>query len=179
MKGLASRKECRLVSRRSCMVPELFLRWSSHSMSSCDGVRPIVIGAGADLPEGVTYIPREGSCQPTLHRATIPTTGGQSTQEPSYLESSGITFQLPCGMDVGPLSKLSCRARLCLLVAVARLAGRWCFWRLLVFLAGQWVSGCFVSLFEGADPRTGARGLASRKECRQVSRRSCSVQNIL
>ena len=86
--------------------------------------------------------------------------------------------QLPCGRDVGPLSKNSCRARLCLLVAVARLAGRWCLWRLLVFLAGLWVSGCSVSLSEGADPRTGVRGLASRKECRLVSRCSCPVQNI-
>ena len=49
--------------------PKLFLRWVSHSMSSCDGVRPIVVRAGADLPEGVTYTPREGSWQPTLHRA--------------------------------------------------------------------------------------------------------------
>ena len=93
----------------------------------------------------------------------------------SFRVAAGIMFQLPCGRDVGPLSKNSCRARLCLLVAVARLAGRWCFWRLLVFLAGLWVSGCFVSIFEGADPRTGVRGLASRKECRLVSRCSCSV----
>ena len=33
--------------------------------------------------------------------------------------AAGITFQLPCGRDVGPLSKNSCRARLCLLVAGA------------------------------------------------------------
>ena len=37
-------------------------------------------------------------------------------------------FQLPRGMDVGPRSKLSCRAWPCLLVAVARLAGRRCSW---------------------------------------------------
>ena len=108
-------------------------------------------------------------------------TGALSTQpvRKSKVPASGVTFQLPCGRDVGPLSKNSCRARLCLLVAVARLAGRWCFWRLLVFIAGVWVSDSFVSLFEGADPRTGARGLASRKKCRLVSRRSCSVQNVL
>ena len=80
------------------------------------------------------------------------------------------------------LSEHSGRARLCLLVAVARLAGRWCFWRLSFwrwcFSLACGVSGCFVSLFEGADPRTGAWGLASRKECRPVSRRSCMVQNI-
>ena len=39
-------------------------------------------------------------------------------------------FQLPRGKDVGPHRKLSCCAWFCLLVAVARLAGRWCFWRL-------------------------------------------------
>ena len=60
------------------------------------------------------------------------------TQEPSKIEScvlvskwpGGITFQLPRGRDVGPQSLLSCRACPCLLVAVGRLAGRWCFWRL-------------------------------------------------
>ena len=38
--------------------PEHFMRWSCHSMSSCDGVSPIFIRAGSDLPEGVTYTPR-------------------------------------------------------------------------------------------------------------------------
>ena len=38
-------------------------------MSSCDGVSPIVFRAGADLPEGVTYTPREDSSQPPQHRA--------------------------------------------------------------------------------------------------------------
>ena len=33
-------------------------------MSSCDGVRPIVIRAGSVHPEGVTYTPHEGSSQP-------------------------------------------------------------------------------------------------------------------
>ena len=42
VKGLASRKDCRLVSRRSCTVLNIFLRWGCHSTSSCDGVRPIV-----------------------------------------------------------------------------------------------------------------------------------------
>ena len=44
--------------------------------------------------------------------------------------AAGITFQLPRRRDVGPHSKIFCRVCLCLLVAVARLAGRWCFWRL-------------------------------------------------
>ena len=44
--------------------PEHSLRWGSHSMSSCDGVRPIVIRAGSVHPEGVTYTPHEGSSQP-------------------------------------------------------------------------------------------------------------------
>ena len=33
-------------------------------MSSSDGVRPIVFRAGSVQTEGVTYSPREGSCQP-------------------------------------------------------------------------------------------------------------------
>ena len=44
--------------------PEHSLRSGSHSTSSCDGVRPIVVRAGAVLPEGVTSSPREGSSQP-------------------------------------------------------------------------------------------------------------------
>ena len=39
----------------------------------------------------------------------------------------GITFQLPGGKDVGPHFKLSCRARLCPLVAVTRLEEKRCF----------------------------------------------------
>ena len=35
--------------------PEHSLRWGCHSMSRCDGVRPIIVRAGAVLPEGVTY----------------------------------------------------------------------------------------------------------------------------
>ena len=41
--------------------PEHFLRWGCHSMSSCDGVRPIVVRAGSVHPEGVTN-PRTVSC---------------------------------------------------------------------------------------------------------------------
>ena len=48
--------------------PEHFLRWAAF-MSSCDGVSPIVFRAGAVLAEGVTYSPREGSCQPQKLRA--------------------------------------------------------------------------------------------------------------
>ena len=44
--------------------------------------------------------------------------------------AAGVTFQLPRRRDVGPHSKLFCRDLPCLLVAVACLAGRWCFWRL-------------------------------------------------
>ena len=44
---------------------ELSLRWSSHSMSSCDGVSPILLGAGEVLPEGVTYTPREAPANPS------------------------------------------------------------------------------------------------------------------
>ena len=49
--------------------PELFLRWGCHSMSSCDGVSPIEFRAVAVYPEGVTYTPCKGSCQPPGHRA--------------------------------------------------------------------------------------------------------------
>ena len=100
---------------------------------------------------------------------------------PSFRVAAGITFQLPCGRDVGSLSG---RARLCLLVAVARLAGRWYFWRL-SFWRWCFSLACgflffFVSLFEGADPRTGARGrLASRKKCWLVSLRSCGPELFL
>ena len=44
--------------------PEHSLRCGSHPMSSCDGVRPIVIRVGSVHPEGVTYTPHEGSSQP-------------------------------------------------------------------------------------------------------------------
>ena len=44
--------------------PENSLRFGSHSMSSCDGVRPIVVRAGAVHPEGVTHTPHECSSQP-------------------------------------------------------------------------------------------------------------------
>ena len=77
--------------------------------------------------------------------------------------AAGISFQLPRGRDVGPHSELSWCARLCLLVAVARLAGRWCFWRLLVFLAGLWVSGCFVSLSEGGRPEDRSEGVGIKE----------------
>ena len=125
---------------------------------------------------------RHGRCRRSLgtpRRATIRTTGGQPTQE---LKSSaelpsgrGHHFQLRRGR-CRATAEHSCRAPLCLLVAVARLV--WAVVLLaLVFLAGLWVSGCLVSLCEGADPRAGARGLASRKARRLVSRRSCMVQN--
>ena len=34
-------------------------------MSSCDGVSPIVLRAGAEHPEGVTYTPREAPANPS------------------------------------------------------------------------------------------------------------------
>ena len=71
-----------------------------------------------------------------------------------FCEAAGITFQLPRGRDVGPQPKLSCRAWLGLLVAVACLVGRWCSW-LLVAGAGLW--GFFVDFLSlrGRRPRTG------------------------
>ena len=66
--------------------------------------------------------------------------------------AAGITFQLPRGRDVGPLSFLSGRARLCLLVAVARLVGCWCFW---LVCPWRWFVGlCFVCFpFRGRRPK--------------------------
>ena len=46
------------------------------------------------------------------------------------LSGRGHHFPAPSWRDVGPHSKNFCRALLCLLLAVARLVGRWCFWRL-------------------------------------------------
>ena len=119
-------------------------------MSSCDSVSPTTFRAGAEHSEGVTYTPHKGSNQ-------LPGTGRPSQQlagnrpknrvtwkvRLSFRVAAGISFQLPRGRDVGPLSKNFCRALLCLLVAVARLVGSWCFLRLLVFLSGLRVSGCF------------------------------------
>ena len=85
---------------------------------------------------------------------------GSSAKFPS---GRGHHFPAPCGRDVGPLAKLSCRARLCLPVAVARLAGRWCFWRLLVFVAGLWVSGCLVSFFRGRRPEDRSEGVGIKE----------------
>ena len=81
----------------------------------------------------------------------------------SFRVAAGIMFQLPCGRNVGPLSKNSCRARLYLLVAVARLAGRWCFWRLLVFsrwLVGFWL---FRFPFRGRRPEDGSEGVGIKE----------------
>ena len=66
--------------------------------------------------------------------------------------AAGITFQLPRGRDVGPLSELSGRARLWLLVAVARLVGSWCFW---LVCPWRWLVGlCFVCFpFRGRRPK--------------------------
>ena len=57
-------KRERLNERSDPVGPENSLRWGSHSMSNCDGVRTIVIRAGSVHPEGVTYTPHEGSSQP-------------------------------------------------------------------------------------------------------------------
>ena len=120
-------------------------------MSSCDGVSPIFNRAGADLPEGVTCTPRQGSSQPTLHKASIPTTGGQPTQEPSNLESSakfpsGRGHHIPAPMWEG------CRATLFSLRSCSAVPAGGCRssgWALvllavgllaLVFLAGLWLS---------------------------------------
>ena len=107
-------------------------------MSSCDSVSPTTFRAGSEHSEGATYTPHNGSSQ-------LPGTGRPSQQLAGYRPknrvtwvvwlcfqvAAGITFQLARGRDVGPHSKLSGRARLCLLVAVARLVGSWCFWWLM------------------------------------------------
>ena len=107
-------------------------------MSSCDSVSPTTFGAGAEHSEGVTYTttqklqPTPGTGRPSLQLAGIrPKNRVTWVVWLSFQVAAGITFQLPRGRDDGPHSKLSGRARLCLLVAVARLVGRWCFWWLL------------------------------------------------
>ena len=66
MKGFGF-KEGVLASQSALLHgPELFLRWSCHSMSSCDGVSPIFNRPGAVLPEGVTKTPRQG-CRELRH----------------------------------------------------------------------------------------------------------------
>ena len=65
-------------------------------------------------------------------------------------------FQLPRGRDVEPHYKLSCCAWFCLLVAVARLAGRWWFWRLFSCVPGagapRWFGGFGFSFFRACGP---------------------------
>ena len=176
-------------------------------MSSCDSVSPTTFGAGAEHSEGVTFSPHYGSSQhPGTGRPSQQLAGNRPKNRVtwvvrlSFRVAAGITFQLPRGRADGPHSKLSGRARLCLVVAVARLDRSWCFWWLL-FL--RW---CFslarntrgeqeraptqspaviwrsLDSIQGLATETDsgrARGLASRKECGPVSRRSCMVQNFL
>ena len=58
--------------------------------------------------------------------------------------------------DVGPHCKLSCCAWFCLLVAVACLAGRWCFWLLFSCFSWRWCSslvwGLRVFFFRACGP---------------------------
>ena len=65
-------------------------------------------------------------------------------------------FQLPRGRDVGPHCKIFCCAWFCLLVAVARLAGRWCFWLLFSCFPGagapRWFGGFGFSFFRACGP---------------------------
>ena len=46
------------------LSPEHSLRWGCHSMSSCDGVRPIVVRAGSVHPEGVTLLHTKAPANP-------------------------------------------------------------------------------------------------------------------
>ena len=65
VKGLASRKECQLVSRRTCSVLYILLRWSCHSMSSCDGVKSdYCLSRFRSSRRGHEYS-HEGSSQPS------------------------------------------------------------------------------------------------------------------
>ena len=87
-------------------------------MSSCDSVSPTTFRAGAEHSEGVTYTPHKGSRQ-------LPGTGRPSQQLAGYRPknrvtwkvrlsfrvAAGISFQLPRGRDVGPLSENFGRAR--------------------------------------------------------------------
>ena len=88
--------------------PELSLRWGSHAMSSCDGVRPIVVRAGAVHPEGDLH-PTRRLLQTSKLIATSPRTGGHPTQEPSNLESSA-KFPSGRGHHIPAPSWEGCRA---------------------------------------------------------------------
>ena len=149
------------------------------------------------LPSGVTSALRVTDCflhhKPHVKALANPLSTGRPSQQLAgnrpknlvtwkvrlnFRVAAGITFQFLCGRDVGPLSKLSCRACPCLMVAVARLAAL-----VLLAVAGvsRWPVGfwLFRFFFLGAPTREPERGdLASRKESRLGSRRSCSVQNI-
>ena len=118
-------------------------------MSSCDSVSPTTFGAGAEHSEGVSYTPHQ-KLQPTpgTGRPSQQLAGNRPKNRVTWVVwlcfqvAAGITFQLPRGRDVGPLSKLSGRARLCLLVAVALLAGSWCFW---LVCPWRWLVGVSLS----------------------------------
>ena len=131
-------------------------------MSSCDSVSPTTFGAGAEHSEGVTYTPTQ-KLQPTpgTGRPSLQLAGNRPKNRVTWVVwlcfqvAAGITFQLPRGRDVGPLSKLSGRAQLCLLVAVA-LSG----WELVLLarLSLALVGGVVFCLFPF--PRTPSKGPA-------------------
>ena len=80
-------------------------------------------GAGLEDRQGACQVGQtRWGCSPYLSRRGV-------WCNSNFRVAADITFQLPGGWDGGPHSKLSCRACPCLLVAVARLAGRWCSWR--------------------------------------------------
>ena len=127
-------------------------------MSSCDSVSPTTFGAGAEHSEGVTYTTQKLQPTPGTGRPSQQLAGNRPKNRVTWVVwlcfqvAAGITFQLPRGRDVGPLSQLSGRARLCLLVAVALLAGSWCFWLVCPWC---WLVGlCFVCFpFRGRRPK--------------------------
>ena len=116
---------------------------------------------------------KQGACQVAL-AGDRPKNRQHRKLCPGFWVAAGITFQLTCGRDVGPHSRLFCRACPCLLVAVARLAGRWCFWRLCSWrwcfsLVGGFGFSFSVALREDADPRTGFLFLRYPIRCSETS----------
>ena len=119
------------VRRDFCTSSSSFLARGRPSLvvSNTLGVFPFVSRHGV-----------RGSCrrgaEDSQARGLSGRTDRRPTQEPTkpnavswFLSGRGHHFPESCGRDVG-LRRTLRRACPCLLVAVARLAGRWCFWRL-------------------------------------------------
>ena len=103
---------------------------------------------------------KQDSCTTSSRRKTNKRRACQVLQAVSwFLSGRGNHVPAPTWEGCRATQKLSCRAWLCLVVAVAPLAGHWCFlrlwsWRWCFSLACGLAVSFSVSLCAGADPRT-------------------------